>query len=68
MDIFPMSGVLRGFILSTYAQYADKINPCSALLIKKISQLKTENTVFTNYFFNAERMEVESEQVKSLGY
>jgi hypothetical protein len=46
-----MSGVLRGFILSTYDQYADKINPCAAVLIEKISNLKKENTIFTNHFF-----------------
>ncbi|NOQ20057.1 MAG: hypothetical protein GQ571_08830 [Desulfobacterales bacterium] len=37
MAIFPISGVLRGFMPSTYYQYASGINPCAALLIEKIS-------------------------------
>jgi hypothetical protein len=36
MAIFPISGVLRGFMPSTYFQYVSGINPCAALLIEKI--------------------------------
>jgi hypothetical protein len=36
MVIFPISCVLRGFMPSTYYQYASGINPCAALLIEKI--------------------------------
>ena len=36
MVLFPISGVLRGFMPSTYYQYASGINPCAAVLIEKI--------------------------------
>ena len=34
-----MSGVLRGFLPSTYLEYASGENPCAALLIEKIPHL-----------------------------
>jgi len=37
MAFFPMSGVLREFLPSTYKQYASGKNSCAALLIKKIA-------------------------------
>gem|GEM_PF-1803835 len=39
MDLFPLSGVLRGFPPSTYSKYASDKNPCAALLGEKISHL-----------------------------
>jgi len=37
MALFPVSGVLRGFLPSTYEPYASGKNPCAALLIEKIA-------------------------------
>jgi hypothetical protein len=40
MANFPMGCVLRGFMPSTYYQYASGINPCAALPIKKLSHFQ----------------------------
>jgi hypothetical protein len=37
MDLFPLSGVLRGFLPSTYLKYASGKNPCAVLLTEKTS-------------------------------
>jgi hypothetical protein len=47
MANFPMGGVLRGFMPSTYCKYASGINPCAALLIKKIPHFLTKLMVKT---------------------
>jgi len=41
MALVPMSGVLRGFLPSTYFKYASGKNPCAALLIKTIAHFWT---------------------------
>jgi hypothetical protein len=46
MALFPMACVLRGFLPSTYLNYASDKNPCAALPIEKIAHLGTENYVF----------------------
>jgi hypothetical protein len=40
MYLFPLCGVLRGFLPSTYQSYASGKNPCAALHSEKISHLK----------------------------
>jgi len=37
MAIFSLSGVLRGFLLTTVQEVRLSINPCAALLNKKVA-------------------------------
>jgi hypothetical protein len=43
MDLFPMGGVLRRFLASTYKMYASAKNLCAALPIEKISHSEKKN-------------------------
>ncbi len=46
MVIFPIVGVLRGVLFSTYLKYASNRKPCAALTIEKIPHFNSEIVYF----------------------